>query len=180
MKHWLKLLSIILLVCLVGVLGFLWYSAGLREYTRTLWDIYQLPSQQREMAQTNFFGYPERTYQYSGIVAGVQTWGTKSIWVWGRGGIRRLVVDGDTVYSYFRLCAQVGGEVKPDSAFVVERDITTDIGEWSKRVKRGDFVVILIAGAHNGGIAGNAREIKGHDWQAYMPRVEIGGVCQDS
>lgn len=176
MTRWLKYLLIIIFLCLLG-LGLVYQYGGLKIYYQAIRKINQLPVEDRVIANNNFLNLGDSNL-YGGILAGTTSFGIPRIWVWGSRGLRLFKTDKYTVYSFFSICNEeiLKLEKKDGTVFTVDRSIFTDINQWKDKFKQGYFVVVMIASEGNGGNIGYAREVKLHDWWAFMP-IDISALC---
>lgn len=161
-------------------LGFLllYQVFGLRYYIRNIIEINNLDEETKSWASNYFYTADERTYR--GTLAVVNTRGRGSVWVWGKQGLRRFIVDSDTVYSFYRTCdAKILNNLKGNGGISIDdREIYTDIQSWNVDVTQGMFVDVNISTQENGGVIGNLREIYAYDspWP-FMP-ISLDELCK--
>ncbi len=161
----------LLVVCLGGLTIF----TGLGYFGQALWMTYNLGQQDRELAKLRLYeaGGPGG---YSGILAGTSPNG--EVWVWGKAGLKRQSVDEFSVYTNFVMCSAENVELLgKDGRIETTSFVTTDVDKWRERARVGDYVSIEVTREGMGGTIGVAREIKSHDWWAFVPNLDIKEVC---
>ncbi len=174
-----RLLSITLLLTLLFLglfFWFIWNRHGLKEFAHIVTAINNLP-QEQQVSSKSIFWKNSDPYLYSGILAGINTNLIPGIWVWGSKGLKYFHTDNYSVYSYFKICNDKSIQAfEKKEKFEVNREIDTDLKDWKNKVKNGQYVYVTIAKPENGGILGNLREIRAHDWMAFMP-IDIKKQC---
>lgn len=179
MKRWLVLLVIFLVVVCVGVLLFLYFFWGLREYMSARTALYALSTDQRMAAVQTFTGSDTPGVWYLGTYAGFTNFGgSAKIWMWSNKGLRSFDTDQYSVYSFFNACLpnilqQMG---KTGDTVTVDRSITTNVGEWTNELRRGDYMGVKLTAQDAGGTVGVLREAFAESWWAFMP-VDIRSQC---
>lgn len=172
MKWWLIVLFLVVLV--VGLGWWVWRYTGLNKYVDAMQAINALPLEQQGKAKGDFVG-SEDSYLYGGILAGVTG---DNVWIWGRRGLHYFKTDEYSVYSYFSMCNdEILRAFANNEKVVIDRSVDTDLTSWRQKAKTGQFVVIMITNPENGGTLGNLREMKAHDWWAFLP-TNIGKLCE--
>jgi len=169
MKKW-GIFFVLIVLIILSLTLWTWMRLGLREYVGAILAIRALPAEQQAKIYENFWGTIEKPYVYGGILAGVNTKIIPSVWVWGRRGLQFFRTDEYSVYSYFSMCNEKNLQALTQNGTVsVDRSIETDLSLWKEEAKLGQFVTIMIASPENGGMVGNLREAKGHDWWGFIP-----------
>ncbi|MDP2656777.1 MAG: hypothetical protein Q8P11_04400 [bacterium] len=175
MKGWFVIVFSIIIVSLGLVF---YYIFGLRYYIRNIIEINNLSEEIKPQSSKYFYTTDERTYR--GTLAGVNTLGTDSVWVWGKQGLRRFVADSDTIYSFYRTCDErILNGLRGDGRISIDdRELYNDIQSWEMSVTQGMFVDVTTATQENGGVIGNLREIYAYDapWP-YMP-IKLDELCK--
>lgn len=158
---------------------FLWFGFGLNSYSRARYKIFLLPDDKKAKVLADFEGKDDPLL-YSGILAGINTSRyIQGVWVWGRNGLKFFRTDSLPVYSYFNICSdQTIKAIDNAGPISIDRVIDTDLKAWSKKVKTGQFVTIVVAKPQKGKLLSSLREAKGHDWWAFMPNVDIKKLCE--
>lgn len=110
---------------------------------------------------------------YSGTLAWVNGRGEGGLAVWGKYGLRYYPADEHTIYSTFKICSPENmTEILVNKKSIrTQRTVTKDVVEWAKQARKGDYVTIEVAREEMGGNIGRAREVKLHDWPAYLPSI---------
>ena len=179
MKKWLVGISLgLLFFAGIGFYGVYEYT-GLKYYLKANREINKLEGREKEEALDVFMGGQDSGLDvYGGILMGVNTKDHGGVWVWGRHGLRYFRSDQYSVFSFFSICKPVilekyknGEEVK------IGQDIYTDIVEWKKLIKQGDYVSLIITNKDQGGTVGNLREAKVNDWWPFVS-VDVEGQCE--
>lgn len=181
MKKWLAGVSLGLLFLLgVGFYG-VYQFGGWKYYLKAVRQINKLEGEEKALAEKYFYSQPEpddKTITYGGVLVRVNTKDNGGVWVWGKKGPRYFKADEFSVYSFFEICKPVilekyknGEEVK------IGQEVFTDIKEWGRRVRQGDYAAIIITDNGYGGTPGNLREAKVNDWWAFLPSSNVEAQC---
>jgi hypothetical protein len=140
MDKWKVSIIVIWILLILGVVGYLFQYAGVKNYIKAVGIINKLSGTEKTLVKNNFYGdfdmtTPENTY--GGILARVDKNG---IWILGEEGLKYFSVSG-AKYQAMDTC--------PNELTKYEKNIisnvsnTSDFGEWSTNVKTGDNVVVL-------------------------------------
>lgn len=157
---------IFVLICFTLI----YYFGGIREYRQATSAINNLGTNEIVKASQILRGIDGEN-EYRGTLGYVNSNGYGDVLVWGINGPKYFKGDEHTVYSFYNGCSGEILNAKPgDGAIEVNREVYTDVKEWRKRVKNGNFVVILLAGEGSGGTIGNLREIWAFDWWYFLPK----------
>lgn len=118
--------------------------------------------------------FSDTNSRYRGTLALVDPFLTKSIWVWGKEGLKRFTTDNNSLFSLYRTCSDDflqsfnSGKITLD-----DRELYKDIGMWKKQVKQGDLVDILLTDKSK------IIEIYAYDsWWPFAPII-LDKVCKN-
>lgn len=172
------------LILAAGMIIFwgIYQYTGLKHYLSAVKEINRLDGKERDQAFEDFQGGASEELEiYGGILMGVNSRGKSGVWVWGKNGPKYYKGDEYSVYSFFSICKPVildklkAGE---GEQLTIGQDIETDIKAWAKKVKQGDYVILIITNSQKqGGTIGNLREAKAYDWRPFAP-TDIGEQCR--
>lgn len=174
-RRWLVGLLMLSVFVIVGI--FWQIRDGYVDYKRALSAIENVDNEEeRESVTREFFGYEKRVY--GGMLLATLP---GHVWVMGRDGVRHFRTDMDSVYSVFDGCnEEVLGRLLVGEAGVIERQVTTKMREWRRRVSLGDYVRVYVTTEEqikdSRGVVGNLREIYGYNFWLFM-RWEMEERC---
>ena len=131
----------VLLISVLGVVFWLYFKAGLRQYIQAKQAIDRLSADKISQARSDFFA-ENVDGSYGGILAGV--WSDR-VWIWGRRGLIGLTYDEYSVYSFFLFC-QPGlvADMNEGGQMFVDRVVYKSSDEWAKRMKVGGYVAATV------------------------------------
>jgi hypothetical protein len=165
MKSWILGTVIVVVVFCIGGMLFLYNFAGLRQYMRANNLMNNMPPDEKNKAQSEFFGTNQRGAQ-NGILAG--SWMGR-IWMWGVSGLQSFTIDEYSVFSFFDGCSDDKMErLNKGERDVITRAVYSDIDEWRGKSKIGDYVVVYVTKVENGGKVGNLREIYDYNFWLFL------------
>ena len=160
MGKWFYGIITLLLVFFLVFFG-IYQFGGLRFYINAMTYINDLDGEVKLQAKQDFQGkYSENVFR--GILGG--RWKNR-ILVWTMSGPKIFATDEFSVYSFYDICDDTNSNDLVD----VNTSISTNINEWIKQVKSGDYVIIQISQTENGGVLGNLREIYTYNWWGFLP-----------
>lgn len=171
MKRFILIIIALLLLLVAGLVGLF----GLGQFGGAIRQVVTLPQDERELATLRLYeaGGPGG---YSGILAGVSPNG--SVWVWGKRGLKYLRVDEHSVYTNFVICTPENIEALEEGGSIETMNfVTSDVAQWRGRARVGDYVTVEATREGMGGTLGVAREIKAHDWWAFIPKIDLRKAC---
>jgi len=172
-----KFYTLVVTSFVILVVFWIWKYHGFSDYINILVSINKLPSVQQQKVKDSFLANND-SYLYNGVLVGVNTNFIPGVFVLGSKGLKYFKIDNHSVYSYFSVCNEVSiNSLIKNEKFAVGRTIDLDIKVWKKRVKNGQYVFVMITRPENGGVLGNLREIRAHDWLAFMPS-DIKKQCE--
>lgn len=153
------ILSLLVLFSLFFVV--LYQFGGLKYFINAMIQINNLEKEIKQQAQQDFRGNDNKNV-HKGLLG--NSWKNK-ILVWTMSGPKIFTSDKYSVYSFYDIC----GDINSNDLIDVATSISTDIMEWNKQVKSGDYVIVQISQAENGGNIGNLREIYAYNWWGFLP-----------
>lgn len=175
-KVWIFLILPIFFILII-ISFFLWSFGGLKEYLDIKNKISELPRKRQELINKDFLN-SDNMYVDTGVLATINLGFKPGVLFWGSKGLRYLQVDEYAVYSHFGVCNPASIEAfKNGKSFSVERNIYINLNQLKEKSKKGDYVLITIAGPENDGKRGYLRELKIHDWFPFMP-TDISKQCE--
>lgn len=162
------LFSLILVVLVTW--GCLYQFFGLKEYIRATKYVNNLGEDVRGNARERL-DLDSSTGHFGGILAGVWKGPFPGVFLWTRQTLKYFRVDQFSVYTYHNACVDElinPANPRPKTTVKVKRTIFTDLNLWSKNLKTGYFLDVMVTGKSNGGTLGNLREVWATDWWPFM------------
>src|SRR3990172_5642386 len=137
-NFWIVLVGIAFL--LVGF-GVFYLTSGLKYYIQAL-DVVNSLEENNKVLARGYFSVADKTV-YRGTLAFIDKQKEGNVWIWGKRGLKRFKIDQYTVFSLYETCSEkMLNGFRGQGVTLDDRDIYTDINQWSTKLQQGNFIEV--------------------------------------